>query len=562
MLHELSIENLGVIEAARLELGPGLTVVSGETGAGKTMVLTGLGLILGSKAVPATVRVGADSALAEAVVDVEPGSSQADRLEDAGAVLDDDGTVVVSRSVGATSRSRTVIGGRTVPQVLLAELASEWVTVHGQSDQQRLRSTARQRALLDEYAGDSHANVIAEFSRAWNAWREAREELERMESGADRARMEAARMRDDLAAIDEIDPQPGEDEALAAEAAVLQNSEAVRAGVLGAHEAIDGESDLTLVIAVDGARRALAEAARHDPALVELEQRLSEISYTASDVASELASYLDRMDSDPARLDLVLTRRSALAGLMRRVGADYDGLLDYRIRAAESVAQDDEWDERLELRRETAARAETLVRDVAARVTAGRIAAATRLATAVRAELASLAMPDAQFAVSVEPDELRHSGADAVMMTLAAHPGAPARPVAESASGGELSRVMLAIEVALARGALRPGHTFVFDEVDAGVGGKAAQAVGRRLAELARTHQVLVVTHLAQVAAFADTHIVVAKSTDGSITRSQVVSVEGEQRVQEIARLLSGREESETARAHALELLEASIVAP
>ncbi|MDN4473070.1 DNA repair protein RecN [Demequina zhanjiangensis] len=562
MLHELSIENLGVIDSARLELGPGLTVVSGETGAGKTMVLTGLGLILGSKAVPATVRVGADSALAEAIVDVEPGSSQADRLEDAGAVLDEDGTVVVSRSVGATTRSRTVIGGRTVPQALLAELAAEWVTVHGQADQQRLRSAARQRSLLDEYAGADHASLLTEFAEAWAAWREAREELERMESGADRARMEAARMRDDLAAIDEVDPQPGEDEALAAEAELLQNSEAVRSGVAGAHEAIDGESETTLVVAVEAARRALGEAAQHDPVLAELEQRLAEVSYTASDVAMELSSYLDRMDADPARLDAVLSRRSALAGLMRRVGTDMEGLLAYRLRAAETVAEDDEWDERLEIRREAAARAETLVRDVAARVTEGRVAASERLAVAVNAELAGLAMPDAQFAVTVEPDELRHSGADAVTMTLAAHPGAPSRPVADAASGGELSRVMLAIEVSLARGAHRPGHTFVFDEVDAGVGGKAAQAVGRRLAELAQTHQVLVVTHLAQVAAFADTHVVVAKATDGAITRSQVGPVDGDARIQEVARLLSGHEDSDTARAHALELLEASRVAP
>ncbi|WP_062202543.1 DNA repair protein RecN [Demequina salsinemoris] len=562
MLHELSIENLGVIDSARLELGPGLTVVTGETGAGKTMVLTGLGLILGSKAVPATVRAGAESALAEAVVDVEPGSDQADRLEDAGAVLDEDGTVVVSRSVGATTRSRTVIGGRTVPQALLADTAGAWVTVHGQSDQQRLRSAARQRALLDEYAGSKHAAVLAEFTEAWDAWRAARDELERMETGADRARLEAARMRDDLAAIDEVDPQPGEDEQLAAEAEVLQNSEAVRAGVAGAHEAIDGESELTLVVAVDAARRALAEAARHDPALDELEKRLAEISYTASDVAMELSSYLDRMEADPARLNEVLTRRSALAGLMRRIGTDMEGLLDYRLRAADAVAEDDEWDERLESRREEASRAETRVRDVATRVTEGRIAAAARLATAVNAELATLAMPDARFAVAVDPDELRHSGADAVTMTLAAHPGAPARPVGDAASGGELSRVMLAIEVALARGAHRPGHTFVFDEVDAGVGGKAAQSVGRRLAELARTHQVLVVTHLAQVAAFADTHVVVAKSTDGSITRSQVAPVVGDARVQEIARLLSGHDDSDTARAHALELLEASTVAP
>ena len=308
MLHELAIENLGVIESARVELGPGLTCVTGETGAGKTMVLTGLGLITGSKSVPAAVRTGADAALAEAVVDVEPDSWAGRRLDEAGATIDEDGTVIVARTVGATTRSRTVIGGRTVPQAVLAEVAEHWVTVHGQSDQARLRSAAEQRAILDGFAGNG--DLRAAYAHAWQEWRAAREDLAAMESGAEAARHEAARMRDDLAAIEQVDPQEGEDAALAAQIEVLEHSEAVRAGVAGAREAIDGDAEVTLVVAVEAARRALAEAARHDPALADLEKRLADVAYGAADVGHELSSYLDRMDADPARLGALQQRRA------------------------------------------------------------------------------------------------------------------------------------------------------------------------------------------------------------------------------------------------------------
>nr|WP_297081758.1 DNA repair protein RecN [uncultured Demequina sp.] len=566
MLHELTISDLGVIESARIELGPALTCVTGETGAGKTMVLTGLGLILGAKAVPETVRRGADAALAEAVLDAPRTGEVAERLEDAGIDVEDDGTVVVSRTVGASRRSRTVIGGRTVPQALLAEVAEALVTVYGQHDQARLRTAARQRATLDAYAGPDHQPVVAEYRGAWEAWTQATAALERMEQGADAARAEVARLRDDLAAIDALAPQPDEDEALAAEARVLENAEDVRTGVAAAHAALgggDGGDDHSAVAALDAARRALADAARHDPSLADLEERLSGLVYGAGDLVTELASYVEGLDADPARLDEIHERRSDFAGLMRRIGvADLAGVLAYAEDARPRVAEDDAWDTTLEQRRQAVDSARAALDHAASRLSDGRRAAASALAEAVAAELHRLAMPDAAFAVAVEPTEPAPHGADVIAMTLASHPGAPQRPVAEAASGGELSRIMLALEVAIAERVHEGSRTFVFDEVDAGVGGRAAVAVGERLAELARSHQVIVVTHLAQVAAFADTHVVVAKATDGTVTRAQVTEVSGDARIEEIARLLSGQEDSQTARAHALELLEASGVAP
>ncbi|WP_084078529.1 DNA repair protein RecN [Demequina sp. NBRC 110057] len=562
MLHELSIADLGVIETARITLGPGLTCVTGETGAGKTMVLTGLGLILGARTVPATVRAGAAEALAEAVLDIPATGEPALRLEDAGVTLDDDGTVIVARTVGATTRSRTVIGGRTVPQALLADVAGELVTVHGQSDQVRLRSASRQRETLDAYAGAAHARTLETYREAWQRWTAARDALAAMEQGAEAERAEVARLRDDLAAIDALAPEDGEDASLEAEARVLENAEAVRTGAASAHDLIGGDDEFTVIAAIEAARRALADAARHDDRLAQYEQRLADFSYGASDIVTELASYLEDLDADPARLDQIHQRRSDLAGLTRRIGVpDLAAVLAFAQASRPRVAADDDWDATLGARREDEARTREELDAAAASLHTSRLDAADRLAAAVGGELDRLAMPDATLAVAVEATDPAAHGADRVTFTLASHPGAPHRPLGEGASGGELSRIMLAIEVSLAAEGDHESRTFVFDEVDAGVGGKAAIAVGNRLAELARTHQVIVVTHLAQVAAFADAHVVVAKTTDGSITRAQVGPVDGDARIEEIARLLSGNEDSSAARAHALELLESSRVA-
>jgi DNA repair protein RecN (Recombination protein N) len=575
MLHELSITALGVIDQARLPLHGGLTVLTGETGAGKTMVLTGLNLILGGKAAPDAVRVGVEEAVAEAVLDVPAGSEAARVATDAGVRFEEDGTVTVTRIVGAASRSRSILGGRTVPQSLLADVGSETVTVHGQADQARLRTPAKQRETLDAYAGHEHRALLARYREAWQAWNTARDDAERLRAGAGASRAEIARLREDLEAIAAVNPQAGEDEELAAEAQSLEHAETVRAGLAGAHAAVAGENEGTVLAAVESARRALADAARHDPRLDDIELRLAELSYGAADVATDLARRLDELDADPLRLDAIHARRAAIATLARRLGRPAHEIPDYANEAARRVADDDDWDRIVQEREEHVRIARAELDEAAAHVSASRQSAGQRLAAAVRGELGSLAMPDADFRVEVTPGDPGPSGADVVTMLLAAHPGAKPRPVAEAASGGELSRIMLAIEVSLAAADAdgpRAGsasdiggdvvRTFVFDEVDAGVGGRAAQAVGARLARLARTHQVLVVTHLAQVAAYADHHVVVTKATDGMVTVSHVREVSGDDRVVEIARLLSGQEDSETARAHALELLEGSSVAP
>jgi DNA repair protein RecN (Recombination protein N) len=375
----------------------------------------------------------------------------------------------------------------------------------------------------------------------------------------ERARL--ARLRDDLAALEAAAVQPGERAELETTAKVLAHAESLRSLAVVAHDALAGDTEFTAAVSLEAARKALDEATTHDPSLQDLATRVADYLYGATDAAQELASYLDRLEADPARLDAMHQRLSTISAAERRFGLAADELEPLRQSIEQEVGADAAWEDRVEAAKAAHRRAHALMVDCAQTVTQGRREAAERLAAHVERELALLAMPDATVQMRVEPREPGPFGADNVSLLLSAHPGAPARSVTEAASGGELSRIMLAIEVVLAE-AGGPAHTFVFDEVDAGVGGKAAQAVGQRLAALARTHQVLVVTHLAQVAAYAAHHVVVSKASDGAVTVSHVREVEGEDRVTEVARLLSGEQDSASARAHAVELLENSHVAP
>ncbi|RKS77850.1 DNA repair protein RecN (Recombination protein N) [Motilibacter peucedani] len=568
MLEEVRIRDLGVIGDAVLELGPGFTVLTGETGAGKTMVVTGLGLLLGGKADAGAVRTGAASALVEGRIVLPPGSAPLARAAEAGAELDD-GALLVSRTVSG-SRSRAFLGGRSVPAAVLAELADDLVAVHGQSDQHRLLRPARQREALDRYAGDAVAAPLADYASRWARLRQVEATLEELVTRRREREQEAELLRLGLERIEQVDPKPGEDLALREEDERLGNADELRISAATAHAALLGDPDAQggpdAVALVDAARRALEAARAHDPALGALADRLAESTYLLSDLAADLAAYQSGVDADPRRLAAVQERRAVLSGLTRVYGATVDEVLEWSRRAAARLDRlegaDDEvqalQSERTRLRHELGA--------LAGRLSRARTEAADRLATAITEELGALAMPRAQVQVAVRQHDdaeglevegrtlaASASGVDEVELLLEANPGAAARPLGKGASGGELSRVMLALEVALA--GADPVPTFVFDEVDAGVGGKAAVEIGRRLAALSRTAQVLVVTHLPQVAAHADRHLVVVKDDDGSVTRSGVTTLDEEGRVGELARMLAGQEESETARAHAVELL-------
>jgi DNA repair protein RecN (Recombination protein N) len=579
MLEEVRITGLGVIDEAVLELSGGFNVVTGETGAGKTMVVSGLGLLFGGRADPSRVRPGSDRATVEGRLRVEPGGEVARQVSDAGGDLDDDDSMLLlSRSVSAEGRSRATAGGRGVPVSLLTYLADDLVAVHGQADQQQLLRPGRQRQALDQFGGPALSRLLAGYQRSYQQHAELRAELDELTSLArDRAR-EADDLRRGLAEVERAEPAEGEDIELLAEEERLANADALHSAATSAHEALLGDPASGSYEAADAAtllasaRQALESAAHHDQALAALAARVSEAAYLVSDVAAELASYAQSIEADPVRLSVVQERRAELARLIRAYGAlapardlpdggaqggDLAAVLSWAKSAALRLVELDSTDERIAALGEQEAALAATVAELAAQLTASRREVAGRFAAEVTAELAALAMPHAHLDVAVAPArELGPHGGDEVEIRLAAHPGATALPLNKGASGGELSRVMLAIEVVFA--GADPVPTFVFDEVDAGVGGKAAVEIGRRLARLARRAQVIVVTHLPQVAAFADTHLVVEKADDGSVTRSGITRLDDEGRVRELSRMLAGLEDSEFGRAHAGELLAAA----
>jgi DNA repair protein RecN (Recombination protein N) len=579
MLAEMRIQGLGVIDDATLELDPGLTVLTGETGAGKTMVVTGLSLLGGGRAEASRVADGARRAVVEGRFNA--GAAALVVADEVGADADEDGTLIAVRTVGADGRSRAHLGGRSVPVGVLGRLAEATLAVHGQNDQLRLLRPVEQRALLDRFAGEAVAAPLERYRAVRAQWLQVAAELVERRDGARRLAQEADLLRHGLTEIAAVDPRPGEDGELLDTARRLAAADDLRAAAAAARAALAGgedEGSMTDAAAL-GALGLIGEA-RHriagsdDPELTVLDARLAEALALLDDVSGELTGYLDRLDADPERLATVLSRQAELKALTRKYAADIDGVLEWAATARERLEGLDTSDEALAT---LARRRDELAAELAEHagaVTAARTAAAARLAADTTAELAGLAMPDARLLVGVAPreagsgatDALRvgratlaagADGVDEVELRLVAHAGASPQPLHKGASGGELSRVMLALEVALA--GADPVPTMVFDEVDAGVGGRAAVEIGRRLARLAGRHQVIVVTHLPQVAAYADRHLVVDKSgaSDGPV-RSRVRTLAEGDRISELSRMLAGLDDTSTGRAHAEELLAAA----
>lgn len=572
MIEEIEIRDLGVIQHARLTPGPGFTAITGETGAGKTMLLTGLDLLLGGRGDSALVRNGADRAQVDGrFAGVAEGVRT--RVTEAGGELDDDGALLLGRNLAPQGRSRAYLGGRSVPATVLAELAESLVTVHGQSDQISLRSSARQRELLDDYAAaldPHHRDLLERMRQAHGRVRELESALAQARSSLRTRDLEVSSLSGALAEIDAADIEVGEDQALREEADRLDHLEAILAASLAARAALTGDEGMPgAVTLIEQAARALDKVSGVDAELAVVARGLTAAAVTAADLDTEIGHHLAALEADPDRLDAVHARRATLAALARRFGMAFaepsesdpppgssDAVLAWAQGARERLAELTgpsydvaELERQLDQAREA--------RDaVVVAITQARRMAGVGLAEDVAIELAQLAMPHATMSVEVSEAAPGPTGADAVTLTLQAHPGATARPLGQGASGGELSRIMLALEVVLARRRPTGGSTFVFDEVDAGIGGRTASHVGARLASLAASSQVLVVTHLAQVAAFADTQIVVEKdSSDPNGVITTVRTVTGEDRVAELARMLSG-EVTATALEHAADLLE------
>ncbi|GAB3943501.1 DNA repair protein RecN [Corynebacterium tapiri] len=563
MLADLSISNLGVITSASAELSSGLTVLTGETGAGKTMVVTGLRLLSGGRADASRVRSGAERALVEGSfvsADLGPGQHRkvADLVEAAGGVPDDNGEFLVARSVTAGGRSKAYLGGKAVPAATLKEFSEHLLTIHGQNDQLRLLAPEQQLAAIDRF-DESIAPLVQEYREAYKKYRALAKDLRERTKSKRELAQEVDRLTFAVNEIEAVDPREGEDEELLAQIRRLQSVDTLREQATEALTCIDGPEALGGYGEEDPASTLLGRAAEtlrssSDVTLRELGEELTEVSQRLSTVSGELGSYLAGLPVDPGELDTLLHRQQDLKSLTRKYAPDATGVVRWLEKAKLRLSKIDTSTEALEKLAKQVASAQADMEKKAARLSKARGRAAGTLAQEATKEIRGLAMPKARLEVSIEQTDCGPYGADSVEILLAPNDSTPGRPLAASASGGELSRVMLALEVILS--STTTGETLVFDEVDAGVGGRAAVEIGRRLARLAQRHQVIVVTHLPQVAAYADTHLHVAKHVGDDEVTSGVLTLSADQRVEELARMLAGLDDTETGRAHAQELFD------
>ncbi|MFA9445153.1 DNA repair protein RecN [Egicoccus sp. AB-alg6-2] len=550
MLDQLHIRGLGVIEDAELRLSPGLTVVTGETGAGKTMVVTALQLLLGARADSGLVRSGASLALAEAVVSPPP-------PEAAEWLGDGDDSLVVAREIPSDGRSRARVGGRLAPVSVLADVLGRHVEVHAQHEHVRLSRPDVQRALLDRFAGDAHARALQDYRAAFDTWKQLAQRRERLQQDARERARDLDRLRFEVDEIDRAELDPAADATLDRDLDLLANAEEVQLAAATAAQALgsDGAGE-PVGVALDALRRLHID----DPAHADLVARAAAVAAELTELAIDVRSYGEQAEADPERLAELQDRRALINQLLRKYGPDMPAVLTYaeqaRARLLELESEEADADG-LDAR---VADARARLAELAQDVHRGRTLAAERLSEVVDGHLGDLAMPHARFEVEVAHDdgEPGHDGLDRVTFLLAANPGEPARPLAQAASGGERSRVSLAVEVALAD--VDDARVLVFDEVDAGIGGATALAVGEKLARLARgsdgrPRQVLCVTHLAQLAAYADVHYVVEKGLAAGRTVTSARRVDDDQRATELARMLGGDATAAAGVEHARELL-------
>jgi DNA repair protein RecN (Recombination protein N) len=556
LIEQIHIRDLGVIREAQLDLGPGLTVLTGETGAGKTMVLNALGLLLGSRSDASAVRKGQEQAFVEGRWLLP--KEALDRITAAGIEIED-GELLVSRSISSEGRSKATVSGRSVPVGVLTEIGEHLVVVHGQSDQIRLKSAAAQREALDQFAGAPLATLTDKYSEIYSAWKMAANRLQVLTTESSSRAREADEIRAAVEELIKLDPKSGEDVELSELAERLTHLEELRIAAAAAHDELSSDSfddSSDALTSIGKARRALEQVSNHDPELEKLAEQLKEIGFSLNETAASISSYIAGLDNDGAsELEKIQSRRAELSSAMRKYGPTLDEVIAYLETAGSRLLDLDSSDEAIASLTIEEQQLGKQAHDLAEQISSIRTKAAAELSAAVTSELSALAMTGASLDASITRlGELTAHGYDQVALLLSAYPGAEPRPIGKGASGGELSRIMLAIEVVLAKSELAP--TFIFDEVDAGVGGAAASEVGKRLAMLARNAQVIVVTHLPQVAAFASRHLRVLKSSTADFTATDVVRLEGEQVVEELARMLSGLSESESGRSHAKELLD------
>jgi DNA repair protein RecN (Recombination protein N) len=552
VLAEISVENVALIEEATLELSPGLNAITGETGAGKTLLATALQMLLGGRARSEAVRAGARRATVEGTFvlpETTRSSILAEALGDLAEEVEDDDGLVLRRTLTEDGRSRCYVGGVAVPVRALASLGERLVSYHSQREHTRLTEPAEQLAILDDFLNEDAKRAKVEHESLWHAVEKDRRKLEELRTSGEARLREVDYLRFQISELEAAGYTAGEVAELTRERDRLRNVTDLLQSTAAAAAALSAEEGGGAIDSVADAAAELERASRYDEVLAGSLERLRGLSAELEDVLYEIRAYLDELEADPNRLEAVEDRLAALKALERKYGADVEGYLQ---EAREQLGRLENLDEETAGLESRIAEGERRLGELAARITAGRLQAAERLSKKVGEDLADLNLTKTTFRAELVPTDPGPSGAERVDFVIRPNPGEPELPVRRYASGGELSRIMLAIRLAQER--IEPGATYIFDEVDAGIGGETAMAVGAKLRELGGRNQVLTITHLPQIASEAGSHIVVSKEEAGGRTITRIRRVEGEERLHEMARMLSGRID-DASLAHASELL-------
>ena len=571
MINDLRIQNIGVIEDVSLEMSNGFTVLTGETGAGKTMILTAFQMIIGEKVDSSLVRANEKSALVEAFIKVPQDKELRQRLEELDVAIEDDGTQI-SRTIAREGRGKIILGGRSVPSATLEEITQSSITIHGQGDQVLLNKSSFQRQLLDQFAGDEHLANLVKYQDLYSKYTETKKKLEELKKAGGQNALRIAQLQESVKELNDAQLEVDEEVSITERINLINNSEDIFESLALADKLLNGAEDGTTSVTsqLNQARKALDTAAAKSERISSLRDQTSNLEIEVSTLARDVNRDLASLDRDPATIDKLESRRALIKKLLTKYGPTSRDALENIKKFTEELATIEDLPSAIEsVEKEIQMQLSELAIS-AQKIHDSRVDSSTKISLAIEKELKSLSMPNADFKVRIETSEdqaglkikvdknethlhFDNYGVDQISFEFSANPGQPLRPISKVASGGEMSRIMLAIELVFSKSGA--SKTMIFDEVDAGIGGAAAIEVGKRLKALAKNHQIVVVTHLPQVAAFADKHLKVEKSASGNVTTSSVIELNSGARVTEIARMMAGIQDSASALEHARELL-------
>ena len=571
MINDLRIQNIGVIEDVSLEMSNGFTVLTGETGAGKTMILTAFQMIIGEKVDSSLVRANEKSALVEAFIKVPQDKELRQRLEELDVAIEDDGTQI-SRTIAREGRGKIILGGRSVPSATLEEITQSSITIHGQGDQVLLNKSSFQRQLLDQFAGDEHLANLVKYQDLYSKYTETKKKLEELKKAGGQNALRIAQLQESVKELNDAQLEVDEEVSITERINLINNSEDIFESLALADKLLNGAEDGTTSVTsqLNQARKALDTAAAKSERISSLRDQISNLEIEVSTLARDVNRDLASLDRDPATIDKLESRRALIKKLLTKYGPTSKDALENIKKFTEELATIEDLPSAIEsVEKEIQMQLSELAIS-AQKIHDSRVDSSTKISLAIEKELKSLSMPNADFKVRIETSEdqaglkikvdknethlhFDNYGVDQISFEFSANPGQPLRPISKVASGGEMSRIMLAIELVFSKSGA--SKTMIFDEVDAGIGGAAAIEVGKRLKALAKNHQIVVVTHLPQVAAFADKHLKVEKSASGNVTTSSVIELDSGARVTEIARMMAGIQDSASALEHARELL-------